>query len=258
MRFLALVLALFLSASADAQLFPNAFWNKGYSNSGDCPGGVCPTGSQWFNRDGLSARQHVEQVHGVSTAGMSNADIQRQQNEYHNANGAGHPVRGTATSRYPSVSSQSSYGSAGGVSYGSQGGVGYGSSGGFSVGSRDRDGDVITSIGPVYEQVPTRAPALAEARQTVSVLTTSNSNFRKMLMEAASEARRDGKINLLQYSILSVTSRNPKTLEQIKLFVSEMATEQDGEAPVGAIDWAALIKTLIPLILELIELFKST
>jgi len=258
MRFLALVLALFLSASADAQLFPNAFWNKGYSNSGDCPGGVCPTGNQWFNRDGLSARQHVEQVHGVSTAGMSNADIQRQQNEYHNAHGAGHPVRGTATSRYPSVSSQSSYGSAGGVSYGSTGGVGYGSSGGLSVGMRLSDGSVVTSIGPFYEQVPTLAPQLAGAPTTVSILSTSNSNFRKMLMEAASAARRDGKINLIEYSILSVTSRNPKTLEQMKLYVNEMATEQDGEAPVGAIDWAALIKTLIPLILELIELFKST
>lgn len=48
----------------------------------------------WINKDGLSRRAHVEQVHHMNTVGMSEADVRQHQNDYHNAYGPGHPVTG--------------------------------------------------------------------------------------------------------------------------------------------------------------------
>jgi len=85
-----------MARTSDAQLF-----RKLQQKQNQCPAGtVCPanaTSNQWTNRDGLSPQAHLEQVHGISTAGMSYADVMAEQNRYHNQYGAGHPVRGTVS-----------------------------------------------------------------------------------------------------------------------------------------------------------------
>jgi hypothetical protein len=48
---------------------------------------------RWQNHDGLSRRQHLEQVHGMSTAGMSESELIAAQNHYHDTYGGGHPVK---------------------------------------------------------------------------------------------------------------------------------------------------------------------
>lgn len=48
---------------------------------------------RWQNYDGLTRRQHLEQAHGLNTAGMSEADLIRAQNAYHDTYGPGHPVK---------------------------------------------------------------------------------------------------------------------------------------------------------------------
>lgn len=159
-RFAAMSLLICCMANTGQAQFFKRLFNQ---SSSDCPGGVCPTNQSqnWTNLDGLSARQHVEQVHGVSTAGMSRADIQQHQNDYHNAYGSDHPVRGTARAivsaprtLYNAVQTRyGSYGSSGSQttqSYGSSGSYAassYGSSGSLSVGKPDSSGHVVISVG---------------------------------------------------------------------------------------------------------------
>lgn len=92
-----------------------AQWGK---SVGNCPGGVCPlpppSGTtsrvsyavqpeeirpvayqrQWYNHDGLTLRQHAEQMHGHSTAGLTDAQVAALNDADHNAWGhGGHPGR---------------------------------------------------------------------------------------------------------------------------------------------------------------------
>jgi hypothetical protein len=173
--FLALLVAGLICQTADAQLLSR--WGRAQVSS-SCPGGVCPTQTRYVSPPVATSIQntvginrghwsfpgdidsHLENDHGVSTAGMS----RQQKLDLHDSLHEGTApavrrasavvVRGT----YPTVSSSSGYGSAGSrvsygstgskVSYGSSGSrVGYGSSGSsFRVGGTDRDGAVITSI----------------------------------------------------------------------------------------------------------------
>jgi len=60
----------------------------------DCPNGICPTTTQtvarqWFNRDGLTTRQHAEQYHNTDTSGMSESQIIAQNDHDHNSWGSG-------------------------------------------------------------------------------------------------------------------------------------------------------------------------
>ena len=67
----------------------------GYSSRSLAPAYRTPvrdTIVRWTNNDGLSRRQHVEQVHGISTAGMTEADVIAEQNAYHDTYGPGHPT----------------------------------------------------------------------------------------------------------------------------------------------------------------------
>ena len=101
MRLLAILIVLSVTSQADAQLFRR--WNSAPAKI--CPGGVCPSAStsgvQWYSRDGLSPRDHVERVHGMSTAGMTHQDVLQAQNDYHNRYGSGHPAKQQPTQPIP-------------------------------------------------------------------------------------------------------------------------------------------------------------
>ena len=87
---------------------------------------------------------------------------------------------------------------------------------------------------------------------------------KKTLMQAASNALRDGDISGLDYVRLWRHSGNANFRELVSEFVIHEAAMQGMKLPLsadgsGAIDWTALlefIKGLLPLILELISLFK--
>ena len=90
-KLLSIVFTLILASQADAQLF-----RRLSRPTQTCPNGICPSPNsneiQWYSRDGLSPKAHVEQVHGLNTTGMSHEDILQAQNDYHNRYGSGHQV----------------------------------------------------------------------------------------------------------------------------------------------------------------------
>lgn len=45
---------------------------------------------QWYNQDGLTARQHAELVHHYSTAGMTDEQVIAENDHYHNMYGGYH------------------------------------------------------------------------------------------------------------------------------------------------------------------------
>lgn len=73
-----------------------------------CPSGQCPVSNRaaavvysppsesytprWQNYDGLSFRQHAEQMHGINTAGLSDAEVGRMRDHDHDTYGGGHPA----------------------------------------------------------------------------------------------------------------------------------------------------------------------
>jgi len=131
---------------------------------------------------------------------------------------------------YPSVSSSVTYGSTGGAA------VSNGSSGGVAAG------------------VPTVAPAADQ----VSVL-SRRSDFRTALMAAAKESRQKGEISVAEYFKIAAMSRLPKVLANLEASIHEAAIEE-GLATTQAPDWNAIIEfiqKLIPLIIQLIDLFGS-
>ncbi len=169
---LLLVLVAGFCSSADAQWLRS---KRTASVSSSCPNGECPVQAQvqaapevrghWSYPGTIDS--HLESVHGVSTAGMT----RQQKLDYHDS-----LHEGTASS-YQSVGYSAGYGSSGRnygcvgygssgykASYGSSGSrASYGSSGGsgFMVGGRDKDGLVITSIGPVGKPVFSTVPTVA-------------------------------------------------------------------------------------------------
>lgn len=60
-----------------------------YAAAAAAPADVRP---RWFNRDGLSRREHLEQVHGTPTTGLTEAQVIAAQNAYHDTYGPGHPT----------------------------------------------------------------------------------------------------------------------------------------------------------------------
>lgn len=115
------------------------------------------------------------------------------------------------------------------------------------------------SSGTAVTATPTPAPDVNQA----SVLQTNSlarkSDFRKALMQAAKAAREKGEITTAQYFKIAAMSRVPKVLANLEASMHEAAIEE-GLATTAAVDWDAIIEfieKLIPLIIQLIDLFSS-
>lgn len=256
------LMAMFVAGEASAQMFPNAFWNRGkqvQSVQSNCPGGICPTSySAVDTRPGHwsypgTIDSHLESTHGVATAGLT----RQQKLNLHDAlhEGTAPNLISSAprvnyvpyVSNYPSVSQVTGGGSTGSLGGGSSGG----SSGGFGIGTRLPDGAIVTSVGVT---VASSTQATAEVSQ---LRIGDRISFRKSLLAAARNARDAGEITSLEFFLLSASSRNPAVLERMQAAVHEAAIEE-GLATTQAIDWDQLIQfieKLIPIIIKLIELF---
>lgn len=239
---------------ASAQVFPNAPWNK-KAPASHCPAGGCPdsqtatSAGHWTHPGTIS--NHLEGAHGVPTNGMN----REQMLDLHDALHEGRAPAMKQAVPYAIAAPAyvaSSYGTPQTVlktvtSYGSSGG-------GFAVGKRDADGAVITSIGSTVS--PEIAKSATQAIQPLAV--GDRVKFRRVLLTAAKQARDEGDISAAQYFLLSAASRSPKVLDQIQAALHEQAIEE-GLATPQAIDWDALlafIEKLIPIIIQLIDLFS--
>jgi hypothetical protein len=92
----------------------------------------------------------------------------------------------------------------------------------------------------------------------VSIL-ARRSDFRQSFLKAVKEAREADKITALQHGRLVIASLRPRELANIEDWCQENAV-QEGLATPSAIDWDNLIsfiEKLIPLIIQLIDLFGS-
>lgn len=157
----------------------------------------------------------------------------------------------------------------------------------FGVGSVCSDGAIVTHIGPIADPVPNatvdyrlygsnlasrpfsyyedtgRAPAEmlmspSQSADGASVL-SRRSDFRQAFLKAVKEARDKGEISAFQHGRLIVASLRPRELANIQAWVHENAI-QEGLATTQAPDWDAIIdfiERLIPLIMQLIDLFSS-
>ena len=136
----------------------------------------------------------------------------------------------------------------------------------FGVGSLDSDGAVVTYVGPVADPVPNSPaplavvpmPTLAPPVDEVSIL-AKRSDFRQAFLKAVREARDKGDITAFQHGRLIVAALRPRELANIQAWVHENAI-QEGLATAQAPDWGAIIdfiERLIPLIMQLIDLFGS-
>lgn len=257
---LSLMVVCLICTTASAQLLPNAPWNR-LSKSDACPNSQCPnsplrstaSAGHWTYPGTIS--NHLEGAHGVPTNGMS----RKQMLDLHDA-----LHEGTAPTMKQSLPAYvaSSYaaqpaplvvvksgGSSGSTatSFGSSGG-------GFAVGQLDKDGAVISSIGSTVS--PTIAQVGTQAIQPLAI--GDRIAFRRALLEAARQAKKNGDITAVEFFLLSAASRNPATLDKMQQAVHEAAIE-DGLATAQAIDWNSLIEfieRLIPIIIKLIDLFS--
>jgi predicted nuclease of predicted toxin-antitoxin system len=244
---LALTMLIAFVSDTQAQLFPRLRATTTQS----CPNGVCPnkgtqTQTQWYNRDGLTPREHVEQVHGLSTAHMSHEDVLRSQNDYHNHYGSGHPAKQSNTILNKIASST------------------YTCSGTKSSCAGSTVLSVQTTPTVVYLETATVSTQQVAAQQVEALANINSLAERrkciKAVMQAARQSRDDGKITSFDVATLSILSRTPASMAKIQAVIHETAIEE-GLATATAIDWDALIsfiEKLIPLIIKLIGLFGGT
>ena len=221
---IAFVLVGLLAQNSQAQIFSRI---RSASNQ-NCPNGVCPTnqGTQWYNRDGLTPRAHVEHTHGMNTEGMSHTDVLQAQNDYHNTYGSGHPVQGFSTINKITTTTTSCAGSK-------------------------------TSCSGT-QNIPTATASIANQAETFA--TSERRKCIKAVMQAARQARDNGKCTSFDVATLSILSRSPASMAKIQAVIHETAIEE-GLATATAIDWDALIafiEKLIPLIIKLIGLFGDS
>lgn len=221
-----------------------------FDSNQNCPNGVCPntsTSGQWYNRDGVSPREHVENTHGLNTASMSHTDILQAQNDYHNRYGSGHPVRQATVATIPRISILSKISSV----------------------IRASCSSVSTSCAGSQVNILSTPPSCSLQESALSLPQTNyvteatnaiqgrKLTFRQALMKAAGNAHRNGDITILQYFAVARSSLNPTRLAEMQQAVHESAV-QEGLATVTAIDWDSLIafiEKLIPIIMKLIDLF---
>lgn len=84
-------------------------------------------------------------------------------------------------------------------------------------------------------------------------------SFRDHFLRAITEARRSGEIQPSQFAVLWFMSLFPKHMKKIEDFVEHEAAlhPRFGDSQKGIADWIALIKEFLPLILEIIEMFRT-
>ncbi len=109
----------------------------------------------------------------------------------------------------------------------------------------------------VYSEV---VPSVSQVLTSdASILSTTNTAFRRTLLQAARESRKSGAIDTKQYFTIVAASYNPRAMDRIRSAVQDAAIEEGLVAVNAEIDWDAIlafIKELIPLIIQLIELFS--
>jgi hypothetical protein len=249
----ALVMLCGLGSVADAQLFPNAFWNRTRQSSAGCPNGICPTAQvfnrfsasadrNWTNRDGLSPREHVAREHGVNTTGWSDAQVQKYQNDYHNQYGPGHPVKGQYLSS-PAPVYQAPR---------------------IITSSTITIAPPLPAIAPRPNDVPI---AMAEFSELSFVPMAAEPGFRGELRAAINEARKAKvidvrtafKLQSLTFSPAFVSAAQNLAVTQMVLSGEDgdkIPRTEDGRVNVAGIPWGELGKFLqlvIPLLLELLK-----
>lgn len=268
---------LFSCSTCQAQLFPRLFGGKSTAQVGSsCPSGVCPTAQSSYSYPVASAviqplrsaaghwsypgsiDSHLEGTHGVATAGLT----RQQKLDLHDSLHEGT----AAKARYPTVSSAVGYGSSGSVASG-------GSAGSLAVGSRLADGSIVTSVGVTVAQVKAsgvcdcccpdckcnQASAVSSEAKTFGAFGGPRRDFKKSLLEAAKQAESDGDISAQDYRKLSFALRIPGVAAKMEAAMTDHAIES-GVAKAGQIDWGKLlsfIKEMIPVILQLIQLFAE-
>ena len=88
----------------------------------------------------------------------------------------------------------------------------------------------------------------------------SAKSFKTYFRTAITEARKEGKIQLGQYAALWFISMFPKQLTKIEELVEHeaAANQKFAAGEKGVMEWIAIIKELLPLILSIIDMFKSS
>lgn len=100
-------------------------------------------------------------------------------------------------------------------------------------------------------------PQITIVTAEIQTVASERRKFHRVLMQAARNARADGKITSFQLAAFSLLSRNPASMDKIQAVIHETAISE-GLATATAINWEQLIKfieKLIPLIIQLIGLF---
>ncbi len=111
-----------------------------------------------------------------------------------------------------------------------------------------------------YPVVVSSVPVITEAVSVASVsASASKTSFRKALLKAAEDANREGTITRAELLKLRVVTLVPSVSNNLQQAVAEQAVMDGQAASIQAIDWEGLaefLKTIMPLILQLIDLFS--
>ncbi len=111
-----------------------------------------------------------------------------------------------------------------------------------------------------YPVVVSSVPVITETVSVASVsASASKTSFRKALLKAAEDANREGTITRAELLKLRVVTLVPSVSNNLQQAVAEQAVMDGQAASIQAIDWEGLaefLKTIMPLILQLIDLFS--
>lgn len=275
---LAIVAILSITQVSEAQLL-RRFRKNPLGVDSSCPNGFCPnvntraTG-HWTHPGTIG--QHMATAHGTDTSGMTREEALSLHDAIHEGrapNNISKTLLPVGPTIIPVVQSTptviptyalSAYATAPIVvkSGGSSGSVKAGSwtyshgSTGSTVKFYDAKG---TLLGTATEQKTSAGSTISPEIAGIQQLNIGDRvKFRRNLLEAARNARQAGDITPAQYFLLSAASRSPIVLDQIQAAVHEAAIEE-GLATPQAVDWDALlafIEKLIPIIIQLIDLFS--
>lgn len=286
--FVSLLITSMFVDTCEAQFRPvrNLFQGRSLQVGSACPGGICPTSNVVAPQRGHwdypgTIDSHLENDHGVSTAGMT----RQQKLDLHDSlhEGTAPAVR---TNVLPRVRTNYSTNATGTVSYGSTGTKSGGSSGTVTYGST---GSAVATtntfslpvqvvvqvvpappapVAPPVVAVPAPVPTAA-AVVSAPVETSARSAFRTNLVKAIQESRKSGKINGITAIKLRAATLSPAFMEAAHdlavtqiAFSSETSTavpvDADGKIQVEGINWDGLGKFLevfVPLLITLLKAF---